>query len=69
MGLAGVAGPFGGGFGYAFHFFFISADDEKNPSLAKDHIFNLCLMSAIIFSAIFLVAMLIFRGKPPLPPT
>ncbi len=69
MGLAGVAGPFGGGFGYAFHLFFVGADDINHEKEAKEHIFMLCLVAAIVFSAIFFVAMLLFRGKPPIPPT
>ena len=67
--LAAVMESVGGGFGYVFNLFFVSPDDINDIPLAKDHIFNLCIASAVILSFLFIVALVIFRQKPMLPPT
>jgi len=67
--LNSVVGPLGSGFGYVFHTFFVSSDDEKTPEVAKEHIFNLCVVSAIVFSIAFGIVIVFFRSKPPIPPT
>jgi len=59
----------GSGFGFVFHIFFINPDDEHYPDLARQHVFNLCITSAIGFTILFGILMAIFRGKPIIPPT
>ncbi len=60
---------FGAGFGYMFHVFFVDPDDTDDPEEAKDNILDLCYASAILFTSLYLVAVVIFKEKPPLPPT
>ena len=67
--LSAIMGPLGGGFGYVFHLFFVSPEDIHHPEEAKKNIQNLCIASALVFTSIYVVALLLFRAKPPTPPT
>eukprot|EP01022_Parablepharisma_sp_SALTPOND_P033009 TRINITY_DN88037_c0_g1_i1.p2 TRINITY_DN88037_c0_g1~~TRINITY_DN88037_c0_g1_i1.p2 ORF type:complete len:318 (-),score=18.56 TRINITY_DN88037_c0_g1_i1:138-1091(-) len=67
--IAAIMGPLGGAFGYVFHLFFVSPEDENHPEIAKENIFKLCWVTAIVFSIIYLIAMILFKEKPDIPPT
>ena len=55
--------------GYYLPEIFVSSEDVKNPEVAKEHIFQLCYVSAIIFVIVEAVGLSIFRERPPIPPT
>jgi len=67
--FAGSMGAVGGGFGYLCHLVFVRPSDIDNPDLAQTHVFYLCLTAAIVFTLLLLIAVLIIRERPPIPPT
>ena len=64
-----IMGPLGSGFGYVMHLFFVSSEDYNDDNIAKEHIFKLCWVSGLIFAGAYVIALLVYREKPPIPPT
>ena len=61
-------GGIGGGAGFALYIPFVNTS-EKDPVTSKEQFFNFTLWTAIIFTAIYVVALLIYSEKPEIPPT
>lgn len=61
-------GGIGGGAGFALFIPFVNTE-EKDPEVSKSEFLNFAFWIAIIFTALYVVALLIYREKPPIPPT
>ncbi len=65
--LSSVMGVVGGGFGYVLQIMFVASSDRGQ--VAKDHILKLCQYTLAIFASLYTISMILFRQKPPTPPT
>ena len=67
--MGGIAEAMGTAIGFLLPSLFVDPEDENNPELAREHIWKLCFVSAIIFCSAQLVALFMFKEKPFVPPT
>lgn len=65
--LLSVANPVGVGIGFALTQFFVS--DNPSPAQGLIQIYNLSFFHAILGTCILIPATLLFRNKPPTPPS
>lgn len=66
-----AAQPIGVAIGYVFPSFFVTVDDNlpENISEARHDVYESLFWQAIIGTALTLISVVLFRDKPPTPPT
>ena len=69
--IATISLPIGGALGFTFPTLFVPNSDLYNPDShqVKVHVFHLFLMQAILTAIITMMIILLFKDKPPTPPS
>ena len=67
--MGGIAEGVGNGLGFYLPNIFVSPDDINYPERARENIGLLCYVTGIIFAVGQVIALLMFKERPFVPPT